>query len=651
MNQRNLLRRAATLALTAALVLSLLPNNALAAATRDQAVVWAQAQIGKSIDRDGVYGPQCVDLIMAYYEDVFGVPRVGANGGDYAIVAIPGAWQRIQNGIGFIPEPGDIAIWRSTPSAPQYGHVGIVESANGYTLTTIEQVNWGDGQASHVGRLTHTYTNDPYTGTFWGVIRPAYGSAVAPQPAPTVQVSKIEMKTNPTKTSYVQGDTLDTTGMEVLVYQSNNTNRLLKSGFTVSPTKLNTVGTQTITVTYEGKTTTFCVQVSSAASGDTSNYGAWSEWSTTKPQASATVQVQSKTQYRLGRFRCPKGDYDSPIWNIKCPNDGTYIPESSWQERWVDQPSDQMDRRNCISAVHWGVVIDGWDWWFCERSGQPTRTVYSSRSLLTDESLNNSSNGAQEEKADDSLIETGEEPDTVVQVETGVDITLTADMTGSGVKLAWSPCDSKLGYRVYRGSGETGKGTSLTKVPIVGGEYIDVNVRANTQYHYYVCEVLSTSDHGVERLGTPCTGLIVTTGVFSSEATQQNRHYILMQIDNPQMSVDEASLEIDPGRATTPIIRNGRTLVPMRAIVEAMGGSINWDDATQKITIAYGGRTISMAIGSKTMVVDGTSFEMDVAAQTINGRTVLPVRFVGEALGCDIEWLPDLNQVLVVYEK
>ena len=103
MNQRNILRRVASFALTAALLLSFLPNNALAAATRDQAVVWAQNQIGKSIDRDGAYGPQCVDLIMAYYEDVFSAPRTGANGGDYATVAIPVGWQRIQNGIGFIP--------------------------------------------------------------------------------------------------------------------------------------------------------------------------------------------------------------------------------------------------------------------------------------------------------------------------------------------------------------------------------------------------------------------------------------------------------------------------------------------------------------------------------------------------------------------
>ena len=641
MTKRNVFSRTAAFVLTATLLLVLLPVNALAAMTRDQSVAWAQSQIGKSIDRDGAWGPQCVDLIMAYYEDVFGTPRVGANGGDYAAVAIPGSWSRIQNYIGFIPEPGDIAIWRSTPSAPQYGHVGIVESANGSTLTTIEQVNWGDGQASHVGRLTHTYANDPYTGTFWGVIRPAYGSAVTtPETPAAVQVTKIEMKTNPSRTTYTQGDTLDTAGMKLLVYQSNNTNTLATSGFTVSPTKLNTTGTQTITVTYKGKTTTFNVKVNSSAASAV--YGDWSEWTTTKPQTSTAVQVQSKTQYRLGRFTCPKGDYDSPVWNIKCPNDGTYIPESSWQECWVDQPADQMDRRNCISSAHWAVVIDGWDWWFCERSGQPTRTVYRSRSLDIDGTSSAS-------PTEPSQTDTIHEP--IVQTPTGGDIAMRVDMTAVGVKLYWSPSDSKLGYRIYRANSTSEKGVSISDSPIVGSEYMDVNVRSNTQYYYYMREVLSAPNTNAETLGDPSTGLIVTTGFFSSDTAQQNRHFILMQIDNPLMHVDETSLEIDPGRGIAPIVKSGRTLVPMRAVVEAMGGTIGWNAAAQRVTIVCGGRTVTMTLGSRTMIVNGTASEMDIAAQTINDRTVLPVRFVSNALGCDIEWLPDTNQVILVYEK
>ncbi|MCH5185415.1 MAG: hypothetical protein J1F64_04730, partial [Oscillospiraceae bacterium] len=51
---------------------------------------------------------------------------------------------------------------------------------------------------------------------------------------------------------------------------------------------------------------------------------------------------------------------------------------------------------------------------------------------------------------------------------------------------------------------------------------------------------------------------------------------ITLQIDNPNMTVDGRSEEIDPGRGTTPVIVNDRTLVPIRAIIEAVGGTVDW---------------------------------------------------------------------------
>ena len=109
-------------------------------------------------------------------------------------------------------------------------------------------------------------------------------------------------------------------------------------------------------------------------------WGLWSSWSTTKINASDTVRVETKTQYRLGRFTCPGCSYRSPWWNINCPGCGKYIPENSWSTSWVDQPASQMDRRNCISSNHWGVVTDS-GWWFVERASQQTRTMFRSQTL------------------------------------------------------------------------------------------------------------------------------------------------------------------------------------------------------------------------------------------------------------------------------
>jgi hypothetical protein len=57
-----------------------------------------------------------------------------------------------------------------------------------------------------------------------------------------------------------------------------------------------------------------------------------------------------------------------------------------------------------------------------------------------------------------------------------------------------------------------------------------------------------------------------------------NNKVITLQIDNPQMTVNDEVSEIDPGNGTTPVIVSDRTLVPIRAIIEAMGGSVDWDN-------------------------------------------------------------------------
>ena len=77
-------------------------------------------------------------------------------------------------------------------------------------------------------------------------------------------VTGISVKSMPSKTSYTQGDTLSTSGLSLNVNSSNGTTQTVSSGFTCSPTTLNNTGTQTITVTYSGKTTSFNVTVNAA---------------------------------------------------------------------------------------------------------------------------------------------------------------------------------------------------------------------------------------------------------------------------------------------------------------------------------------------------------------------------------------------------
>jgi hypothetical protein len=89
---------------------------------------------------------------------------------------------------------------------------------------------------------------------------------------------------------------------------------------------------------------------------------------------------------------------------------------------------------------------------------------------------------------------------------------------------------------------------------------------------------------------------------------------------------------------TPTVIQNGRLLVPMRNIFQALGATVNWDSSTQTVTATRGLTSISLVIGSTDASVNGSTVTLDVPPEIINGYTFVPIRFVGEALGCQVNW-------------
>lgn len=103
------------------------------------------------------------------------------------------------------------------------------------------------------------------------------------------------------------------------------------------------------------------------------------------------------------------------------------------------------------------------------------------------------------------------------------------------------------------------------------------------------------------------------------------------------ITLDGAALKFD----VEPQIINGRTMVPLRAIFEAMGAEVSWDGSTQTVS-AHDKRTVVIStIGKKELTVNGTPIELDVAPQIVRGRTLVPVRFVAESFGADVSWDAD----------
>lgn len=87
-----------------------------------------------------------------------------------------------------------------------------------------------------------------------------------------------------------------------------------------------------------------------------------------------------------------------------------------------------------------------------------------------------------------------------------------------------------------------------------------------------------------------------------------------------------------------PAIRNGRTLVPFRALAEALNVTVTWDGATRAVTAVKGGISLTMLIGSGTAYLNGSPRSLDVPPVLEGGRTLIPARVFSEAFGCLVEW-------------
>ena len=227
-----------------------------------------------------------------------------------------------------------------------------------------------------------------------------------------------------------------------------------------------------------------------------------------------------------------------------------------------------------------------------------------------------------------------------------------AEAFESGSRIMWQPA-SGLGYRLFRSTSKSSLGVSVTDFYITGTSYADVNVEPDTTYYYTVKPVIAEArpfDGIDEKLGDAISTFTVKTGgkVYKPGSY---KHFIMLKLDNPNMSVDGTSQEVDPGRGTSPMTISGRTMVPIRAVVEAMGGTVGWDGAAQKITLTARGNVVEMWMGMIDIKINGVSKKMDVAPASKNSRTFVPVRFAAENLNCKVDWINSTKEAVIVYEE
>ncbi len=147
--------------------------------------------------------------------------------------------------------------------------------------------------------------------------------------------------------------------------------------------------------------------------------------------------------------------------------------------------------------------------------------------------------------------------------------------------------------------------------------------------------------------------LLVITAVIllcavSSVMADNSDVIISLQLDNPFMEINGVQAKIDDGQDTKPIIIDGRTLIPIRAVIENFNGRVEWDDSTKAVILTIKDDIIKLTLDSKIAYLNGEEQFLDVAPISVNGRTMLPIRFIAEGFNLGVAWNDESKTVSII---
>ena len=135
------------------------------------------------------------------------------------------------------------------------------------------------------------------------------------------------------------------------------------------------------------------------------------------------------------------------------------------------------------------------------------------------------------------------------------------------------------------------------------------------------------------------TAIILSVIMLMSTMTMAAESEISVLVDGERLSFD-----------VPPQIIDGRTMVPIRAIFEAMGAEVSWDDATKTAISTKDSLTVRMTVGSTTEKINNAEVIMDIAPVVKNDRTLAPARYVAEAFGYNVVWNGEKKEVIISSE-
>lgn len=200
-------------------------------------------------------------------------------------------------------------------------------------------------------------------------------------------------------------------------------------------------------------------------------------------------------------------------------------------------------------------------------------------------------------------------------------------------------------------------------------------------WHMKVCieDICLQKEYLTEKIGA-CSKSILTIRLFAPKDTELEKEFsarlmigaiedsniteflniyvyptlkrtLILWIDKKETLLNGEKISLD----SPPIIRNSRTLVPFRFIGESFGAAINWDGKERRVDYKLGRQKISLWIGNKKVEItignETRTFEIDTEPIIVNGRTLVPVRFISEELGALVEWDGKERRVNITFPR
>ncbi|HWP95773.1 MAG TPA: stalk domain-containing protein [Syntrophomonadaceae bacterium] len=226
------------------------------------------------------------------------------------------------------------------------------------------------------------------------------------------------------------------------------------------------------------------------------------------------------------------------------------------------------------------------------------------------------------------------------------------------VTLTWASDVSSNGFSIERkkaGGTYTEIGTAQGTEPT----YLDSLLLPNTQYFYRMRSWYQDSYYNRYWSDYSNEIGITTPGQSTNFVQNPNKNQVLTSV-NISLKLGDISYQVNGETKMmdiAPITVEGRTMLPIRYLTEPLGAQLDWDENAQKATISLNNKVIEMWIGKNTARVDGLEVMIDPQNSMVTpltvppGRTLLPVNFISQNLGCKVNWDPVSQSVSLSYSE